>query len=423
MFKRTRRRRVVEEEVTEVVSQNFEGRKQYREQEQQYMKFEKNRQASFPPGWLHPYRLDVSIAQLLAKAGFYCHDIFGNRTECFSCGLGKNWSFWQEGHDPETVHREERPNCLFVTGQSDNVPIRERMKDEQNRLDSFTPGWLDVYQDVSITQHLVKAGFYYSFGHTECFSCELRKPWSFWQEGHDPETVHREERPNCKFVTGHSGNVPIRERMKHEQNRLDSFPSWLKDRRLDVDVIQRLARAGFYYSFGHTECFSCELRKPWSFWQEGHDPETVHRKERPNCKFVTGLSDNLPIANEQEENSKTFYKPTRIGEHGNSETKPSTRLKEPRKPEIIPRKPRYVKENTRPRSLDTMTWKPSSSPTAQKDLCTPGNLDVSRKTVRAGTRRPVACESLNRTTDKQPEKVSSYIIKGPFAYYLLSLGN
>ena len=31
------------------------------------------------------------------------------------------------------------------------------------------------------------------------------------------------------------------------------------------------------------------------FWKEGHDPETVHRTERPLCKFLNGKSDNVPI--------------------------------------------------------------------------------------------------------------------------------
>ena len=79
----------------------------------------------FDPWWLDD-QLDVSVAQCLAKAGFYC--TFTGNTECFSCGLWEPSSFWREGQDPEKVHREERPDCKFVTGQSDNVPIDATQK-------------------------------------------------------------------------------------------------------------------------------------------------------------------------------------------------------------------------------------------------------------------------------------------------------
>ena len=119
MLTRTRRRRVVEE-VTEVIciDTNFEA--YFKRQERERMKYEQNRLDSFDSSWLVYYQLDVSIAQRLAKAGFYCWGV-GN-TECFSCGLCKDLSFWQQ-HDPETVHYEESPNCKFITGQSENVPI------------------------------------------------------------------------------------------------------------------------------------------------------------------------------------------------------------------------------------------------------------------------------------------------------------
>ena len=156
-----------------------------------WMKFEKNRLDSFPLWSLNHHRLDVSDAERFIRAGFYCY-AFG--TECFSCGLRKHRSFWLEGHDPETVHRTERPNCEFVKGAGDNVSI-----------DAEQWG-----SDVGLAQRLARAGFYGTVsGGTQCFSCGLWKPSFFWWEGHNPETVHREESPNCLFFTGHSDNVPI----------------------------------------------------------------------------------------------------------------------------------------------------------------------------------------------------------------------
>ena len=92
-------------------------------------------------------------------------------------------------------------------------------------------------------------------------------------------------------------SLTLREMMRFEKNRLDSFPSqWLNHHQLDVSVVKRLAKAGFYYKpIGGTQCFSCGWHKPASFWQEGHDPKEVHSKRRPNCKFVQGQSQNVPL--------------------------------------------------------------------------------------------------------------------------------
>ena len=130
MLKRTRRL-VVEEEVTEVFTPNSLEAwvKQHLEQRER-MKSEQNRLDSFDSRRLLMFELDVSVRQRLAKAGFYC---WSGGIECFSCGLNKSVYFWQEGHDPETVHREERPNCKFITGQSDNVPIDVK---QQNKIQS-----------------------------------------------------------------------------------------------------------------------------------------------------------------------------------------------------------------------------------------------------------------------------------------------
>ena len=180
------RRRVVEEEVTEVIN-NTNGD----DSRKKWMKFEKNRLDSFPLWSLNHHRLGVSDAKRFIRAGFYCY-AFG--TECFSCGLRKHRSFWLEGHDPETVHRTERPNCKFVKGADDNVSTDAEQ-------------W---WSDVGLAQRLARAGFYQTVsGGTECFSCGLWKPSFFWWEGHNPETVHREENPNCLFVNGESDNVPI----------------------------------------------------------------------------------------------------------------------------------------------------------------------------------------------------------------------
>ena len=89
--------------------------------------------------------------------------------------------------------------------------------------------------------------------------------------------------------------------MRCEKNRLDSFPShWLNNQHLDLNVVQCLAKAGFYYKpIGGTQCFSCGWCKPVSFWLEGHNPEAVHRSRRPNCEFLQGKGSDAPMDKEQ----------------------------------------------------------------------------------------------------------------------------
>ena len=184
------------------------------------------------------------------------------------------------------------------------MPIERWMRYEQKRLDSFTSRSLDV----SVAQRLAKAGFYCSVvGKSECFSCGLWKDLKFWEEGRDPETVHHELSPDCEFIKGQSDNVLIERWMRYEQKRLDTFDSMslIRYHRLGISVRQRLAKAGFYHwGFANTECFSCGLCKDLYFWEEGRDPETVHRALSPDCKFIKGQSDNVPIDNELQDNTE-----------------------------------------------------------------------------------------------------------------------
>ena len=96
-------------------------------------------------------------------------------------------------------------------------------------------------------------------------------------------------------------------------NRLDSFRFyWPNSHKMDISVAQCLARAGFYLTrhTSSTVCFSCGLRGPLAFWLKGHDPETVHLHESPNCKFIQ--SDNVPIENKNLNNKQFNSTPNTI---------------------------------------------------------------------------------------------------------------
>ena len=111
------RKRVVEEEVTKVIS--YTNSHYYTRRAR--MKDEHNRQESF--AWLvNQGVLDDCSMQNLAKAGFYFSSTAISATECFACGLGKPLGFWLDGNDPATVHRKEGPNCKYINGHCDNAP-------------------------------------------------------------------------------------------------------------------------------------------------------------------------------------------------------------------------------------------------------------------------------------------------------------
>ena len=184
----TRERRVVEEEVTQVITSTNSD-----DNRKKWMKREENRLESFKLRYYNQPQFDVSLAQRLARAGFYRPE--SDCTECFSCGLRKKVGFWLRGNDPETVHNELRPNCEFI-----KQLLRELMKYEQKRLYSFASSFLK--DDQLDNASLARAGFYYSGHGTKCFSCGMWKPLSVWQSGYDPMTVHRKLRPDCKFLTG-----------------------------------------------------------------------------------------------------------------------------------------------------------------------------------------------------------------------------
>ena len=120
-----------------------------------------------------------------------------------------------------------------------------------------------------------------------------------------------------RFINVEEHEKRMREKMKYEENRLHSFPSFkIAKQWLNSAVKRRLAKAGFFfYGSDSTECSSCGLRKPLSFWRWAHDPETVHRTESPNCDFFKG--DNVPI----DGNNPLFIRKTVSAPHKRQDSK------------------------------------------------------------------------------------------------------
>ena len=130
-------RRRVEEVVTRVISDaTLRKHEMLLRERNEKMRYEKNRLDSFDSPWL---KLDLNVARHLAKAGFYLGGAFTKHTVCFLCGLRKHLSFWQQGYDPQAVHRRERPDCKFIIGQSNNVPISAENRNNKKITNKSLP--------------------------------------------------------------------------------------------------------------------------------------------------------------------------------------------------------------------------------------------------------------------------------------------
>ena len=469
-----RRRQVVEEEVTSIISddRSFEAVVQEiiylqgdldQEQVPEEMNYEQNRRDSFSSWWLDNFELDDGVAHRLTKAGFYCS---GFVTKCFSCELSESPYFWQDGHDPQKVHSKRSPDCLFVKGKSNNVPIETKQynnveflsqtsstsalkpektdhekfyklkplkdklpnqinnvtncnkeeiklqektngnygKTNQNRqiqerigsrryaqqrksgfkqhlsekpyaiprsfsppdvisdssrnaraknvqttsvtdtgssssefrkenfISSFTPdhatrdtgaSTAEMHEDISETSALqpikekaisaTKSGYLDIEKETSTNECKCPQEWITSESSMlvmQKRRVVEEEvteviSDNSSFeavveeiinLQGDLHQEQVPEEMNYEQNRRDSFSSWWLDNfELDDGVAHRLTKAGFYCSGFVTKCFSCELSESPYFWQDGHEPDKIHREKRPDCLFVKGKSNNVPI--------------------------------------------------------------------------------------------------------------------------------
>ena len=479
------RRRQVVEEVTEVISDDssFEAVVQEiinlqedhgQEQEQEQMNYEQNRRDSFSSWWLDNFELDDGIADRLTKAGFYCR---GFITRCFSCELSESAYFWQDGHEPDRVHHEKSPDCLFVKGQSSNVPIEMKqhnnvefisqillpstlkpdktqhenvykLKPLKNKLpnqinnvtnsnneetrpqEKTNDNYAKTNQNIQTQERMSsrrhgqqrKSGFKQymtekpyeiprGFSPTNVISDSSRNATSknvqatsitdtgsrtseFRRENfnrsittdHDIKNtivctaeMHEDIRQTSalypiqkktvsatksryldikkeplingsecphEWITSESsmlvmqrrqvmeeevtevisddssfeavvqeiinlqeghGQEQEQEQMNYEQNRRDSFSSWWLDNfGLDDGIADRLTKAGFYCRGFVTRCFSCELSESAYFWQDGHEPDRVHREKRPDCLFVKGQSNNVPIDTKQDNNVESI---------------------------------------------------------------------------------------------------------------------
>ena len=164
--------------------------------------------------WLHS---NVITSYQLASAGFF-YTGRGSRVECFSCGL--THQDWKRGDLPLHVHRQQSPNCPFISSLLSKesvgslvsvVPQQQQTAMPSDYPASRTPDYCSLNVRIRSFKHLAinfpvsgekcaEAGLFFlrKPDVMKCFSCGaiLRD----WVDGDIPVEKHREVNSNCKFL-------------------------------------------------------------------------------------------------------------------------------------------------------------------------------------------------------------------------------
>ncbi|XP_058798849.1 baculoviral IAP repeat-containing protein 2-like [Phymastichus coffea] len=198
-------------------------------------RFEELRLQSYQ-NWPSPY---VQPSDL-AAAGFY-YTGKNDSVRCFECHI--EFSRWEEGEDPMTLHQRWNGRCYFIRKiPCGNVPIGV----DSNSIPVPRPRSRDTY-DPYVLQYRMNA-----------------------EADNDGAKEFGEERPKFpKYATYDA--------------RLQSFDDW------PISMSQtkeQLAEAGLYYvgRGDMTACYQCGVAL--KSWEPQDDPWVQHAKWRPTCSLV-----------------------------------------------------------------------------------------------------------------------------------------
>ena len=194
----------------------------------------------------------------LASAGFF-YTGQGSRVECFSCGL--THQDWKKGDLPLHVHRQQSPNCPFISsllskespGSLDSVmAVQPPMPSDYPA--SRAPDYSSITVRIRSFKHLARnfpvsgercaeAGLFFlrKPDVMKCFSCGaiLRD----WINGDIPEEKHREVNPKCKFLLESfpSKLSGVGEESEVAGRAEDIDPSTLPEPEFDEEDLERMS--------------------------------------------------------------------------------------------------------------------------------------------------------------------------------------
>nr|XP_023996050.1 LOW QUALITY PROTEIN: baculoviral IAP repeat-containing protein 3-like [Salvelinus alpinus] len=209
----------------------------------------------------------------LARAGWVYTGV-GDRVQCFRCKVTAEG--WQTGDCPTERHRQLSPSCAFIQ----SLPSTANLLSSSHS--AFSP---------LCSAHVIPVRWCQDLASPPPRLCPnpgpVKSRWSRHSR-YGPfnyltnVSVGPTKTPSCHNPS-----------MRREQDRLDSFQSWISVHHHPSE----LAKAGFYYlgQGDRVACFTCGGQL--SNWEPGDRAVSEHQRHYPNCRFVRGdRADNVSMA-------------------------------------------------------------------------------------------------------------------------------
>nr|AHC55308.1 inhibitor of apoptosis protein [Palaemon carinicauda] len=133
----------------------------------------------------------------------------------------------------------------------------------------------------------------------KCFTCFLVVDASELKPSDDILKLHKEKRPECRFILRTEPGLNARSKkflsydsLRYEKERLETFIEWPIPWLSPED----LAADGFYYLRTNDHCACVFCRGIVGAWEVGDTPRGEHTRHFPHCPFIRGQPvGNVPL--------------------------------------------------------------------------------------------------------------------------------
>jgi len=207
-------------------------------------------------------------ARKIAKAGLYYTGQY-QEAKCPWCQ--RIIATWDYGEQAIAKHRTLSPDCAFVLGTSDNIPMLRMTP-------SPTPSPASLSRSASAARDVVDTA---------------AATTGSGRDHDDEEEMQEAAEPAAPDVVSQPRSVNVEsQEFLSEAARLRTFQGWPLTFILPAD----LANAGFIYT-GQDDVVQCVFCREFiGRWEEEDSPYSEHRAHYPHCPFVMGREvGNVPI--------------------------------------------------------------------------------------------------------------------------------